>query len=798
MRTRLAATWVRFSLVFQVDTLAYRDSFALIAVKNGNEIVEASSQASCVTVTWPYGLTNAVVRYGGGAYGVNGGDLIVVSVAPSGAVASSTAFDLMTSAGVSALSTVIASAPMGQLILGASSGALPVPLPQAAVDSLRSMGLSRLPSAPLSSWAFVGSAGAVGGSGTSKVAVTREFVPVGTASGFITAVSSWSIADNARPGDYVGVAPVNKRGEGPYVLSAGHLCGSGAGVTPVAIDAVSGRMFVVAPGFDATKCAAYSLQVLAFGDTWSSGWIAMSARGGAASFREFTHTVGGVPVELLLVRVYVRVSSGPNAGFVFSSFGGGPQGSDRISSGDNNCGGVVYAYSKSTVRIWLPSASSGGYDNGGFLINIPWNYGGGTNAQQSLSGDVQVSVAKDQAPDYDSGWFLMRAQSKGSGRLASYMERAHGLGALPSRVKVLVRCRGSGTSNDGFVMEGMATAQTDDAGGGRHGGVVYVFSDKTVRLWAPEASTGTAGGRMWTVSEGWAASTSATYSSGGDVADVRVMAWSTERAADYASPPVQVNSGTSSGSFMELSHGLQTVPARVSISIVLLTGPNAGYVSGAIGMPQGGRYANGLVAAYDATTIRIWVPSDSSPASGNYVAMAAPGWGGELNALRVRLASVSVRAWTVDPSVQVDSTLVSLKVVSVPRAPDGTSVAVELPSTVKVGSIVGNVHSTAPSLSVVQYRIAAGNEDGVFEINSASGDIFIASTKLIDPSKTPRYVLAIEVTDYVWSDFVVASFALTKLNTPPILVSATVSVREDCAPGGVVGPPINVTNVERG
>jgi hypothetical protein len=67
-----------------------------------------------------------------------------------------------------------------------------------------------------------------------------------------------------------------------------------------------------------------------------------------------------------------------------------------------------------------------------------------------------LSSSSPPLQDFDSGWFLMAAQSG----IASFETIPHGLGAYPAKVKVLVRAVDG--NNQRYVFEGAGAAQTSD------------------------------------------------------------------------------------------------------------------------------------------------------------------------------------------------------------------------------------------------------------------------------------------------------------------------------------------------
>jgi hypothetical protein len=120
-------------------------------------------------------------------------------------------------------------------------------------------------------------------------------------------------------------------------------------------------------------------------------------------------------------------------------------------------------------------------------------------------------------PDYDSGWFTMKSQAG----TASFKEITHGLGVYPSKVKVLVKAIDG--ENNGFIFEGMGSAQNDDDQKyGQYGGVIFAYNDWNIRLWAPDKNNTNSHGRIIFVADGWGGEM---HSQSSQQALVKVKVW---------------------------------------------------------------------------------------------------------------------------------------------------------------------------------------------------------------------------------------------------------------------------------
>jgi hypothetical protein len=121
-------------------------------------------------------------------------------------------------------------------------------------------------------------------------------------------------------------------------------------------------------------------------------------------------------------------------------------------------------------------------------------------------------------PDFDSGWFIMQSQVGAD----SFKEIEHNLGDYPSTVKVLVRAIDG--DNNGFIFEGMGSAQNDDDSGANssYGGVIFAYDQTRVRLWAPDQNNGNDYGRIIHVFDGWGGEINRQNS---NAAEVKVLVW---------------------------------------------------------------------------------------------------------------------------------------------------------------------------------------------------------------------------------------------------------------------------------
>ena len=129
---------------------------------------------------------------------------------------------------------------------------------------------------------------------------------------------------------------------------------------------------------------------LDLGDTldvakYDSGWFVMQSQAGTDSYQEVEHNLGDYPRA---IKVLVKAVDGPNEGFIFE--GSGVQHQDD--EGQDEYGGVVFAYNETTVRLWAPSQNNG--SPYGAIITVGDGWGGEINYQRSHTAMVRVLAWK--------------------------------------------------------------------------------------------------------------------------------------------------------------------------------------------------------------------------------------------------------------------------------------------------------------------------------------------------------------------------------------------------------------------
>ena len=371
----------------------------------------------------------------------------------------------------------------------------------------------------------------------------------------------------------------------------------------------------------------------------------MRAQNGSNSFKELKHLLGVDHANQVpkVIEVFVKAIDGNNNGFIFKAMGA------AMGDDSRHYGGLIFAYDETNVRLWAPTKNDD--LNHGSIINIFDGWGGEVNTQQSNVAEVRI-VANGNCSiswDFESEWFNMSSQADNK----SFKEIAHGIGEVPSEVRVLTRALDG--SNKGFIFEAVGMAQSDDDIGNSYGGLIYGYDKYHVRLWAPSTNsqevTSDSNGAIINVRDGWGGEIHAQSS---NHAQVMVTARAnipcgSDGSADFNSGWFSLSSQAGTASYVELFHKLEAIPDYVRVLMRANDGVNAGFVFEGMGNAQtddlSGAYG-GVVFGYDRTRVRIWAPdrNDDKYTNGHIISIV-DGWGGEVSVQQSQTASIKVLAW---------------------------------------------------------------------------------------------------------------------------------------------------------
>ncbi|MFT5091581.1 MAG: VCBS repeat-containing protein, partial [Porticoccaceae bacterium] len=123
----------------------------------------------------------------------------------------------------------------------------------------------------------------------------------------------------------------------------------------------------------------------------------------------------------------------------------------------------------------------------------------------------------------------------------------------------------------------------------------------------------------------------------------------------------------------------------------------------------------------------------------------------------------------------------------VPVVPSGQSfnLAENVANTTVVGTVIATDADTGDSLN---WSITGGNPGGTFAVNSATGQITVASNLNLDFETTPTFNVTLRVEDAVGAfDTAIVTVSLLNQNEAPTADDAVFAVGEDAAPGLSIG-----------
>jgi len=148
-----------------------------------------------------------------------------------------------------------------------------------------------------------------------------------------------------------------------------------------------------------------------------------------------------------------------------------------------------------------------------------------------------------------------------------------------------------------------------------------------------------------------------------------------------------------------------------------------------------------------------------------------------------------------------DIAMVTVEVLQQNRAPSVTPSSEAVDENSPVGTAVGApVAASDPDGDHITYSITAGNVDGVFAIDSLTGQLFVARA-VLDFETRPSYTLTVQVTDdgegaLTGSAQVIVS--LRDVNEAPVIADQLRSVLENSPAGTLVGAALVASDVDAG
>ena len=284
---------------------------------------------------------------------------------------------------------------------------------------------------------------------------------------------------------------------------------------------------------------------------YDSGWVSMRSQSASISDiqRDFYHSIKNM--QYAIVKVYYSPTNGPNQGYIFEAVGAAQADDDG-----GSYGGVVFGYTNSYVRVFLPNntdssnddcpsgstgisqisgvntctscSTLGGYPcthKDGYAVYVPPGFGGGKYTQKSHNIQVRVKI---WSSTYVSPAFMTPGIGLTSNGVA-FNEYFHYATSSIDRVNVIVQAN---SISPEFYSPGITAAQGTDIRPRAYGGVIYAYNGNSVRLWAPAQSLNNmwhAYGQASNIGDGWGNGQAVTTSQS---VTVKVMFfYSTEKSA---------------------------------------------------------------------------------------------------------------------------------------------------------------------------------------------------------------------------------------------------------------------------
>jgi len=136
-----------------------------------------------------------------------------------------------------------------------------------------------------------------------------------------------------------------------------------------------------------------------------------------------------------------------------------------------------------------------------------------------------------------------------------------------------------------------------------------------------------------------------------------------------------------------------------------------------------------------------------------------------------------------------DTAAITVNVTGVNESPTADDAALTVAENSANGTVVGTVAATDPDAGDTRtYSITAGNNDGIFAINSATGEITVTDNSNLNYESATSYGLTVKVEDSGGlTDTAAVTVNVTDVNEDPTVSSASFSIDEHSADGSAVG-----------
>jgi hypothetical protein len=136
-----------------------------------------------------------------------------------------------------------------------------------------------------------------------------------------------------------------------------------------------------------------------------------------------------------------------------------------------------------------------------------------------------------------------------------------------------------------------------------------------------------------------------------------------------------------------------------------------------------------------------------------------------------------------------DTAAVTVNVTNINEIPVADDAAVSVDENSANGTVVGTVAAIDPDVGdTLAYSITAGNSDGIFAIDSATGQITVADNAKLDYETAPSHSLTIQVKDTGdLTDTFTTTVSVTGVNEEPLLTDYAFNIDENTGSGTRLG-----------
>ncbi|MEO0854043.1 MAG: cadherin repeat domain-containing protein, partial [Cyanobacteria bacterium J06648_11] len=150
--------------------------------------------------------------------------------------------------------------------------------------------------------------------------------------------------------------------------------------------------------------------------------------------------------------------------------------------------------------------------------------------------------------------------------------------------------------------------------------------------------------------------------------------------------------------------------------------------------------------------------------------------------------SITLDVEVSDSGVLTDMAIVTVNLNDINEAPVVADQSFAIAENSSNGTSVGTVAASDPDASTMQsYAVTGGTGSSAFAIDTATGEITVVDSSLLDFETSPSLTLDVEVSDGTLSDTATVTIALNDVNEAPVLANQTFAIAENSTTGISVG-----------